>query len=63
MKAEAEIKFGQQQDPWSFGGINPFTGGLSELGIQETSHVNRNFMPITVFLVLLKEIIHLLMAD
>jgi hypothetical protein len=50
------------QDPWSSGSINPFTGDFSELMAQESLHVNKDSMPIAVY-VLFKEIIHLLMAN
>jgi hypothetical protein len=45
------------------GGVHPFTGGPCGLRIQETPHMKRDFIPITVFLLFFMEVIQLLVTE
>jgi hypothetical protein len=47
---------------WNSGDVHPFTGGPTTLRIQDTHHVNKDSIPITVFLSFM-EVIQMLVAE
>jgi hypothetical protein len=51
------------KDTWNSDGVHSFTGGPGELRIQALPHVNKDSIPITVFLLFFMEVIKLSVAE
>jgi hypothetical protein len=60
---QVEVKFvfsPRPQHAWNYGDVHLFIGGPCGLRIQETPHVNKNSIPITIFLLFFVGVIQLL---
>jgi hypothetical protein len=48
---------------WNSGDVHPLTGGPSGLRMQDVPHVNKDSIPITIFLLFFMEVIQLMVAE